>query len=472
MIVMKFGGTSVGSASSIRRVLGVVRSRLKRRPIIVASAMAGVTDGLQATARAALRGTVSVVSLRRRHAQVARELEIDPALVDLEVAEFEALLRGVQLLGELSPRSLDAVMSFGERMSVKILADFFSRNGIPSRAANAYDIGLVTDSGFGRARPLDAAYDRIAESVLSQRGAELLIVTGYIGKDVDGNITTLGRNGSDYTAAIVGSALGVEEIQIWTDVNGVMTADPTVVPEARPIAEMSFDEAAEVAYYGAKVLHPATIQPAVSKNIPVRVLNTHAADEAGTLILGRARRSEAPVKAIVSRRGITVINVVSTRMLMQYGFLAKIFEVFERHRIVIDLVATSEVSVSCTTDSDADVAKAVEDLSSFADAQVQSRRAIVAAVGSGIRSSKEVSARFFDALARQGIGVEMISQGATRTNLSVLVREAEAERAVHALHDEFFGRALGTRMRRSGRASREAGRVLASGGEARSVRRP
>ncbi len=460
MIVMKFGGTSVGTAASIRRVCEVIRKRLGRRPVVVVSALSGVTDALESAARAALRGTVSTAALRKRHGDVLRDLSLTHTLVEKELTELEELLRGVQLLGELSPRSLDYAMSFGERMSAKIVAAFLSRKGIPAHAFNAYDLGLVTDSEFGKARPLETAFDRIAEEVLSRPANEILIITGYIGKDAEGNITTLGRNGSDYSAAIIGSALGAEEIQIWTDVNGVMTADPTLILDARPIAEMSFDEAAEVAYYGAKVLHPATIQPAVTKNIPVRVLNTKAPAEPGTLIVGRARRSEGPVKAIVSKGGITVINIVSSRMLMQYGFLARIFDIFNRHRIVIDLVATSEVSVSCTTDSNAHLDEAVEELRGFSDVQVVSNRVIVAGVGNGIRHSKKVPARFFRAVADAGIGVEMISQGASRTNLSILVRAGDGSRAVRALHEAFFGssdegggRPASARRRPSGRPS-------------------
>ncbi|MBI1849890.1 MAG: aspartate kinase [Planctomycetes bacterium] len=438
MIVMKFGGTSVGSAGSIRAVVELVRARLRRKPLVVVSALAGVTDALESAARAALRGTISVAAIRRRHVDVLRELDLATTLIDPEFRELDEILRGIQLLGELSPRSLDYVMSFGERLAVRILAAFFVKSGITATAIDAYDLGLVTDSGFGRARPLDRAYDRIAEVVLRERRRGLLIVTGYIGKDERGNVTTLGRNGSDYTAAIIGSSLGVEEIQIWTDVNGVMSADPELIPSARSIAELSFDEASEVAYYGAKVLHPATIQPAVSKNIPVRVLNTHAPTEPGTLIIGRARKSDGPVKAIVCKRGITVVSVVSTRMLMQHGFLAKIFDVFDRQRVVIDLVATSEVSVSCTTDSDENLDAAIRELRGFADARVQGRHAIVAAIGSGIREARDVPARFFGALGRERIGAEMISQGATRTNLSALVRESEVSRAVQALHREFF----------------------------------
>jgi aspartate kinase len=463
MIVMKFGGTSVGTAASIRKVCDIVRSRARKKPLLVVSALAGVTDALEAAARSALRGTLSLVAIRRRHEEVVRDLGLAPGLVAAELRELEELLRGVQLLGELSPRSLDYAMSFGERMSVKIVAAALATCGVSARPCDAWNLGLVTDSGFGRARPLESAFDRIAERVLREKSGDVLVVTGYIAKDERGNVTTLGRNGSDYTAAIIGSALGVEEIQIWTDVDGVMSADPHVVRDAQPIAEMSFDEAAEVAYYGAKVLHPATIQPAVAKNIPVRVLNTHAPTAPGTSIVGRARRSPCPVKAIVSKRGIAVVNVVSTRMLMQHGFLAKIFDVFDRQHIVIDLVATSEVSVSCTTDSEVNLDAAIAELRAFADVQVLRNRAIVAAVGSGIRDAKDVPARFFAALAREAIGVEMISQGASRTNLSALARESHVSRAVQALHREFFGSG---RPISSGAAGRRRERVASSAARA------
>lgn len=436
MIVMKFGGTSVGDAAHIRVVEGIVRRYLLRNPVLVISAHGGVTNLLDETARKAVRGNYSVEALRERHLGILRDLGLPQDLHEPFFKELDDLLRGISLVGELTPRSLDYVLSFGERMSVRTVAAHFQRSGVPATALDAFDAGLVTDSNFGRARPLPESAADIQRRVAAVTG--LPVLTGYIAKDLRGNVTTLGRNGSDYSAAIFGNALGAEEIQVWTDVDGILTADPRIVPEARPLPEISFDEASELAYYGGKVLHPATLLPAVAKNIPVRVLNTRNPSSPGTVILKEPKPSVSPVRSIVYKREVFLINVSSTRMLGQPGFMAKLFAVFDRHEIVIDMIATTEVSVSMTADSSRNLEEAVRELRSFAEVSVESGRAIVCLVGHGIQKAIDVPGRVFGTLAKEGIRVQMISQGALRVNVGFIVGNDEVAPAVKALHRAFF----------------------------------
>lgn len=436
MIVMKFGGTSVGEAERIRRVAGLVRARLDRRPVVVVSAHAGVTNRLDELANAALGKRVDIAPVREIHARILADLGLPADLVDDLLEELASLLTGVTLVKELTPRSRDYIHSFGERLSSRIVAAAFRAEGLSARALLAWDLGLVTDSSFGSAHPLKESFPRIRRSL--EKVSDVPVVTGYVAKDRDGNITTLGRSGSDYTASIIGAAVGAEEIQIWTDVNGVMTADPRIAPAAASIPTLTFAEASELAYYGARVIHPSTMVPAVEKGIPIRVLNTGEPDHPGTVILGRAEEAGPPVRSIAHRRGLTLINVVSTRMLLQHGFVARLFEVFERHEVVVDMIATSEISVSITTDSKKDVSPCVRELSGFADVAIEKGKAIVCLVGDGIRTSPGTVATIFDTLRDAGVATRMISVGATRINVSFLVEEADVVPAVQALHRAFF----------------------------------
>jgi len=351
MIVMKFGGTSLGDPSRIEKAAAIVRRSRDRgeRPVVVVSAHAGVTDQLLALASDAATGKqVDANALRKRHEDIATGLGLDPGHVGAELSELDDLVRGIRLLGELSPRAKDRVASFGERMAAKAVAAYLSRTGAPARALMAWEAGLVTDHRFGRAQPLPESDDRIARVLASHDApdAPIPIVTGFIGKDHHGRITTLGRNGSDYSAAIFGAAIRAKEIQIWKDVEGVMTADPRIVPNARLVATMSFDEAGELAAYGAKVIHPSTMAPAVRRNIPIRVLNMLEPDGTGTLIGRETEVSREVVKAIAHKKNISLVNVTSTKMLGAPGFLARMARVFKEHEIDIDMIATSEVSVA------------------------------------------------------------------------------------------------------------------------------
>jgi aspartate kinase len=437
MIVMKFGGSSVSDGARIRNVIEIVRERLPRRPIVVASAFRGITDDLFAAAEEALAGRDALPEkVKARHQAVLADLGLPADLVKDVFAELAVLLKGISLVKELTPRTLDYVVSFGERLSTRIIAAAFEKAGVPSTQHDAFDIGMLTDDQFGAAQPLPEAEAELRRHL--EPMTRLPIVTGYVGKTRGGDITTLGRNGSDYTATILGAAVGAEEIQIWSDTDGVMTADPRLVPTAKPIAFLTFDEASELAYYGGKVLHPSTIIPAVRKGIPVKVLNTFSPSHPGTTIVSKLDTPQKGVKSIAHHLSNIVVNIRSSRMLMGHGFLARLFGVFAEHRVVVNMVSTSEVTVSVTVDSPRRLDAAVEALSKFADVTVEEKRTVVCVVGEGLRSTPGVAGLVFEALRKAGVNVLMISQGASKINVAFVVDDRDAESAVRALHRQFF----------------------------------
>ena len=440
MIVMKFGGSSVAGAEKISRVAAIVRARLARKPVLVVSAFRGTTDDLLALGRESLAGDVSRLdAIARRHRDAAGELGVDAAPLEPLLEELAALARGISLLKELTPRTLDRVAAFGERLSVRLVAAAFTKAGIPARAVDADAAGLITDDRFGAAAPLPEANEALRASFA--KIPELAVVTGFIGRTRAGEITTLGRNGSDYSATILGAALGASEIQIWSDTDGIMTADPRLVPSARPLEVLSFAEACELAYYGGKVLHPHTLVPAMSKNIPVRVLNTFKPDHPGTTIIAQPPKAApgAPIlKSIAFKRHQLIVSASSPRMTSGPGFLARIFAAFARHEIDVDMIATSEVSVSATTGSERNVERAAAELSAEFEMNVERGQAVICAVGDGLQSVPGVAADVFTAVRAAGVNVRMISQGASKSNVAFVVDDADVERAVRALHERFF----------------------------------
>jgi len=438
LIVMKFGGTSLGTPARLAGCAQIVLGRADRQPVVVVSALSGITDELIGAARSALEGEVEAPfrAIRVRHLEMLEELDLPMTLVTGELVRLHELLAGISLVKELTPRTLDFVMSFGEQMSAKIMAAEIRALGGSAEAVPSYELGFRTDSDFGRARVLKAeTYENLQKGLAGRKG--VVVTTGFIGKNHKGEITTIGRSGSDYTAAIFGAALGAEEIQIWKDVDGVMTADPSVIPQARLLERMSFAEAGELAYYGAEVLHPATIAPAVERDIPVRVLNTAKQDAPGTVIV-KGPCLEPPVKSVVYKEGIFLIDAFTPRMLSEHGFMARVFNVLEKHRVVVDMIATSEVSLSMTTDSAAGLEAAVDEISEFADAEVRERMAIVCLVGEGMRARVGFAARVFGAVGDARVNVRMISQGAREINIAFLIVEADIPAAVRALHKAFF----------------------------------
>jgi aspartate kinase len=439
MIVMKFGGSSVANAERIRNAVDIVKGRLARKPVVVASALRGVTDELFKLAEEAVKGhSPGIEKIETRHQDLMMELGVDSSLLDSLYSELSVLLKGISLVKELTPRTLDYVVSFGERLSTRIIAAFFAKAGVPAEQHDAFDIGLLTNEEFGAAQPLPEADAEIKRHV--SKMDRVPVVTGYVGKTRGGDITTLGRNGSDFSATILGAALGAEEIEIWSDVDGIMTADPRLVPTAKAIESLTFDEASELAYYGGKVLHPATITPAVRKNIPVRCLNTFKPDHPGTPIVP-AISGPAPrgIKSIAHNLHNLIVTVSTPRMLQGHGFLARIFDVFGRHKISIDMVSTSEISVSVTLDTNRNLDAAVADLRQFAEVSIEKDKAIVCVVGEGMRNTPGIAGDIFMAMKEAGVNVLMISQGASKISVAFLVDDADAQKAVQALHRKFFG---------------------------------
>jgi aspartate kinase len=349
----------------------------------------------------------------------------------------------------LTGEARDRVLSYGERLSAPIFAAGLRSTGVAAAALEAGAAGLLTDDRFGAAHPLPEALAALRRGLATR--PPVPVVTGFLGRTADGRITTLGRGGSDFSAAFVGAALDADEIQIWTDTSGMLSADPRVVPEARPVPRLSFAEASELAYFGAKVLHPKTLLPAIERDIPVRILNTGAPHDPGSLIGNEAPASPDAwgVKSIASKRGITAVTIVSSRMLLAHGFLARVFEVFGRHHVVVDLVTTSEVSISVTVDDTARLDQAIGDLEGIGRVEVRRDLAVVAVVGEGAPQRVGLAGHVFTLLGGVGVGIEMISQGASRVNLSFVVKDEDADRSVRLLH-----RGLGLDLEPAARATR------------------
>ncbi len=439
MLVMKFGGTSLGDGKRIGTVVSLVRSRLNRNPLVVCSAHGGVTDLLLSGAHNAAAGSPDLSTVRSREYELLDALSLPTALVEDDLERLDQMFRGLALLGELTPRSLDQVASFGERMSVKAITAVLNREGILATAVHADQAGLITTPRYTAARPLPQAYENLRTSLRAVAGVP--VVTGFLGRDEDGNVTTLGRSGSDYTATIVGRAVGADEVEIWTDVSGVLTADPRIVPDARPVKRLTYAEASELAYYGAKVIHPATIQPAVEQGIPVRILNTLDPDAEGTVI-GPAHEKDAPrATCVASKSNITLVNIVSGRMLGQSGFMARVFDAFKRHDVIVDLIATSEVSVTVSVDNAESVDNAdgldrvVEELKAFSRVSVKTGNALIATIGERMKQASGLAGQVLTAVGNLDVAVRAISYGATKTNLQIVVDGEHERDVVRSLHD-------------------------------------
>jgi aspartate kinase len=445
---MKFGGTSVGDAEAIGRLVRHVTSAREQGPVVVVvSALSGITDRLLHLASSAAAGEenqirTGVEELLARHTSVVRQVTPRPEPVEQIVAdqlgELRNLLHAVATLRDASPRTRDAIAAFGELLSSRIVEAACAAAGLPPVWLDPRQV-LVTSDDFGGAQPLmDETTAAVQARLLPQLAAgRLPVLGGYVGATPAGVTTTLGRGGSDYSAAIVGSAAAAQEIQIWTDVDGMMTADPRVVPSTHVVPRLSFGEASELAYFGAKVLHPSTILPAVAKSIPVRILNSRRFGGEGTLITADAPADE-PLAALACKRHVTVVDITSTRMLMAHGFLRRVFEVFERCRTAIDVVSTSEVSISVTVDDDRRLGELTGELSTFAEVSVEPDMAILSAVGDGLRRDPRLASRILGSLEQ--FPLRMVSQAASRRNVTVVLQDAVAGAAMVHLHDTFFPR--------------------------------
>ena len=449
--VLKFGGTSVADAAAIRRLIEIVKSAADRAgcaPVVVVSAMAGVTDQLLDLAARAQRGHAdladpAIEQIEARHREAARELlgaEGTAALstqLERHFADLRAILAAIATLREASPRSLDVVAAAGELLSSRVVAAALDRFGVSAEWVDARTV-IVTNADHTAAAPLmtetEAAVRRTIKPCLDT--GRVAVVGGFVGATPEGVTTTLGRGGSDFSAAIIGAVLDAPEVQIWTDVDGMLSADPRVFTTPRLVPQLSFGEAFELAYFGAKVLHPNTILPAVRKNIPVRILNSRRPTGSGTVIRGGNHSRGGPIAGIACKRRQTVVDITSTRMLMAHGFLRRLFEVFERFRTSIDVVTTSEVSVSVTIDDDRRLDEIVAALREFADVGVERNMAILCAVGDALSADPRLAIRALMAL--DGFPLRMVSQAASRRNLTVVLRDSDLPAATAKLHEALF----------------------------------
>jgi aspartate kinase len=452
VVVQKFGGTSVADPDAIHRLIQIVRtarSRDRRGPAVVVSAMSGVTDALLTIASAAGAGRAEdalarLEQLRERHLSTACALA--PTATNGELGgqirtqfdDLAALVRALAVLNEVSPRTLDVVAAAGELLSSRIVAAALTNADIDAEWVDARR-AIVTNSDHMRAMPLgEDTNAALRSSVLAAiEAGRVPVLGGFVGATKDGHTTTLGRGGSDYSGALVGAGIGADEIQIWTDVDGMLTADPRVIKTPRLVPHLSFAEAAELAYFGAKVLHPSTILPAVERNIPVRILNSRKPEGAGTTITDQPATDATPLTALACKKDLTVVDITSSRMLMAYGFLRRVFEVFERYQTSVDVVTTSEVTVSVTVDNRTHLEAIIESLSEFSQVSTQPEMALLCAVGDRLRTEPAIAARAVGVL--EEVPLRMISQAASCRNITVILRQSDLPHAMNRLHEEFFG---------------------------------
>ncbi|HEX2122266.1 MAG TPA: aspartate kinase [Thermoanaerobaculia bacterium] len=449
MIVIKFGGTSVGDADRVANAIEIVAERRHLQPVVVVSALAGVTNDLVAASEAAcaqnpVRVQEIIKNVRARHEDVALRLvqhksdflESFIKQLDKQIEQIETILSGIALLGEITPRARDKVTSIGEKLSSVLFAYTMMMRALPADHVESEEV-IWTNDTFGGASPLMDLTREAAQRVLLPivERNRIPVMGGFIGRTRDGATTTLGRNGSDYSAAIVAAAAGADEVQIWTDVDGLLTCDPRLVPGARVIERLSFEEAAELAWFGAK-LHPRTLEPAIAANIAVRVLNTHNPSSAGTLITRDGDHRSAGPRSIARKKGIAVVHMMSNKMLGAHGFLSRMFSVFEDLAISVDLIATSEVSVSVTVDEKHDMEELERRLGDIADVKTEDNQTIIAIVGRNLLSEASVGTRVFEAM--RGVPMKMLSLGRSGLNLSIVVDDRDADRAIQLIHQALF----------------------------------
>lgn len=452
MIIMKFGGTSVEDAKAIKNLTEIVKKELSRKPIIIVSACSGITNQLLQTALLASEGKKEealnlVATIESRHKKIVKDLfdgDLQRFLIKhfaTVAEELAALVNGVVVLGELTNRSLDTFAAYGERMSSFIIHHYFESHRLKSFWVDARSF-MITDEQYTKAIPQFDITERKLREIVQPKvnNGYVVISQGFIGSTTNGITTTIGRGGSDYSAAIIGALLDAEDIQIWTDVDGILSSDPSIVKDAKKIKVMSFNEAAELAYFGARVLHPETILPAVKKNIPVRVLNSKNPSSSGTLIVAKPKTDKrCIVKSIAYKEGITMISIVSTRMFLATGFLENVFDVFHKYQTVVHTVATSEVSVTATIDNTKNLSHIVKELKQFATVSVTDKKAIICIVGDNLRNTPGLAVRMLSAIT--DVNINMISQGASEINLSFVVDEDQVDDAVLRLHKELFANA-------------------------------
>lgn len=436
MIIMKFGGSSLANAERFRHVGNIIEMHQDENPVLVLSAIGKTTDDLIAAGQAALTGMVDMKKIKEQHLGIVSDLVLVNSGVIGLLDDLYHLLKGISLIKELTPRTMDHLLSFGERLSTRLFCSYLCQQGIAAEVLDGWSAGIVTTSQYNRAEPLPESYVNIPKA-FEKLGNKIPVVTGFIAKDPDGSITTMGRGGSDLTASIIGAALGAREIQVWKDVHGILSTDPRVLPEAFPIPSISFEEAAELAYFGAKVLHPSSILPAMSKGIPVRVKNSYDPDHPGTLIVSDIMQQNGLVTAITYKPHQVMVHICSTRMLGQYGFLAKVFQIFSDLKLSVDVIATSEVSLSLTLENQEGFAELERRLKEIATVKMQQEKTIISLIGS-TKDSSIILERALNTLSREGIVAQMISHGASNVNTSLVVNDGEARKSIQLLHEQFF----------------------------------
>lgn len=450
MIVMKFGGSSIDSSQAIRNVAGIVRKKRNRQPIVVLSACNDTTDNLELAVNVAVTGETDKAlaeldKIYEYHRQMAGELQLENHWEKIfndksrkYYEELKILLTGASMLRDIAKKSMDRVLAFGERFSTLLFSCYLNSTGTPAQLLDSTEFIKTTEQHTSAQPILEESNPHIERTFNNSVGdGKIPVVQGFIGSTLDGAVTTLGRGGSDFTASIIGAALQVEDIEIWSDVDGVLTADPTIIEHAKVVDRMSFREASELAYFGARVLHPDSILPAVERDIPIHIYNSRNVDSSGSLI-----RAEFPdnnhtvVKSIAYKEAINVLNLTSTRMFQAHDFLRKVFEVLDRHEMVADLVSTSEVSISIAFHRQTGYHAVMDELSKFASVSLESSKAIVCLVGEKMRARKGLLGTIFQTLDQ--INVNMVAQGASEVNLSFVIDEKDIERTVKKLHQVFF----------------------------------
>ncbi|GAB2257938.1 hypothetical protein Droror1_Dr00014098 [Drosera rotundifolia] len=455
-IVMKFGGSSLASAERTREVANLIRSFPSERPVIVLSAMGKTTNKLLLAGEKAVTCGVTNVSdieelsfVKELHLRTVEELRVDKCVISRHLDDLEQLLKGVAMMKELTQRTKAYLVSFGECMSTRIFAAYLNRTGTKARQYDAFDIGFITTDDFTNADILEATYPAVAKRLNHdwQTDPAIPVVTGFLGKGSKScAVTTLGRGGSDLTATTIGKALGLREVQVWKDVDGVLTCDPHICSSAQPVPYLTFEEAAELAFFGAQVLHPQSMRPAKDSGVPVRVKNSYNPNAPGTLINQERDMTKAILTSIVVKRNVTMLDIVSTRMLGSYGFLAKVFSIFQDLEISVDMIATSEVSISLTLDTaklwsreliQQELDQLSKKLEEVAVVNLVQNRAIISLIGN-VQKSSLVLEKVFCIFRSNGINVQMISQGASKVNISLVVNDSEAEQCVTSLHSAFF----------------------------------
>jgi aspartate kinase len=436
MIVMKFGGSSVKDAEMFKNVFSIVKSKIDKKPIVVLSAVKGTTDQLITTMDEALNSDFSSYhKIIEKHKKIISDLNIDPHLLDSEFNELKETLDVINHSKEHNKQMLDYICFFGERMCVKILAEYMELNNIDANSVISGDAGLITDSKFGDATILETSYD--AMNNFFSNFKSIPVVTGFGGKDEMGEFTTFNRGGSDYVAALIGAAINAEAIEIWTDVSGIMSCDPRLVENVKYIPELSFDEASELAYFGAKVLHPKTIWPAIKKDIPVYVLNTYEPEHLGSKIVKNVEKKKE-VTGLTYKKGITVITAKSTRMINAHGYLSRIFQVFEKYKKPVDMLSTSEVSVSMTVDSKENIPEIINELKDIAHITTGENKAVIYVVGENIFTDIDITGHVFSIMSNMRINIEMVSICFSGISIGFIIDEDKAQEAIKELHSKLI----------------------------------